>query len=74
MSGGNEAYGDIIRFSEDCDSPKSIDHYLERMSNYIHSLFTTKDFEVKSDCKMCMMLTFMQGTDFIWTISTFIVG
>ena len=62
--GGDEAYGDIIRFSEDCDSPKSTDHYLERKSNYVYSLLTTKDFEVASDYKMCMMQTFMQGTDF----------
>ena len=64
VSGGDEAYGDIIRFSEDCDSPKSTDHYLERKSNYIYSLLTTKDFQVSSNFKMCMMQTFMQGVDF----------
>ena len=64
ISGGDEAYGDIIRFSESCNSPKTTDYFVQRKTNNIYSKIITKDFQVSRRYKMCFIPSYANGVSF----------
>ena len=61
VSGGDESYGDIIRFSLDCDAPQTTDYYIQRTANLIFSQVVTKNFQQTKNFKMWYMPAFTQG-------------
>lgn len=64
VKGGDESYGDIIRFSEDCDAPKTTDIYIERTTNLIYTPVVTKNFLLSRRYKMCLLPSYAQGMNF----------
>ena len=77
VSGGDEAYGDIIRFSVDCDAPQTTDYYIERKTGLIFGMLITKNFQQSKVFKMCYLHSFAFGLDLymdninnhVWTAS-----
>lgn len=52
VSGGDESYGDIIRFSLNCDAPQTTDYFIQRKTGLIFSPVVTKYFQQTKKFKM----------------------
>jgi len=53
LVGGDQAYGDQLRFSEDCDAPAADDVVLERKVKFIYPKRTIYDWPTEKRFKLC---------------------
>lgn len=64
VSQGDESYGDIIRFSKDCDTPQTTDYFVRRDSDYAYSPVVTNDFQKSYKYKMCHIPSYSDRINF----------
>ena len=61
VKGGDQSYGDFIRFSEDCNIPKSTDFSMMRQTNGQYNQINIVDFPVGGNYYMCIKPAFING-------------